>query len=522
MFKEVKDFYPTPKSLIEKMCSKLDSLRDIKYILEPSAGKGNLIEGFKDYYSKDRYVDRNKVDKFIKFDCIEKDDNLSNLLKGKGYNIIFDDFLEFQPDRYYDLIIMNPPFINGAEHLLKALRVQERIGGYIVCLLNAETLKNQYSNNRKHLCRLLDEYDADIEYIQNGFSDAERSTDVEIALVSVNVPMADNKTMFEKEFKKYNPDIEIEDMNAVAKTGNKLETLIQECEIIKKSGISLFKEKMKIDKLLEGVGVKSELHITNKTTHAERITINDFISDTNLTYWRKMIDETDLKNRLPSKLRENFSYNIIKKQEDIDFNKENVMYFYKKLMNEIPKSYEETVAAVFDKLTSKHSYSEKSYNKTIHYYDGWKSNDAFKINFKGKVIIPVYRQWYFKVPDTLVDLNIIFENISGEKYNILEDKEVVKGLENYERNIDTPFFKLSSYKKNTLHIKFKDEKYLQQFNVLASKGKNWLPDSFGKKTYSDMTEDEKQAVRNFGLDIEEYNKLACSHNNDYLRLASGE
>lgn len=55
----------------------------------------------------------------------------------------------------YDLIVMNPPFENGVKHLLKALEMQSRNGGSIVCLLNAETIKNQCTNERITLNRIL-------------------------------------------------------------------------------------------------------------------------------------------------------------------------------------------------------------------------------------------------------------------------------------------------------------------------------------------------------------------------------
>jgi len=34
----------------------------------------------------------------------------------------------------YSLIILNPPFSNGCKHLLKALEMQQRNGGAVVCL----------------------------------------------------------------------------------------------------------------------------------------------------------------------------------------------------------------------------------------------------------------------------------------------------------------------------------------------------------------------------------------------------
>jgi len=52
-------------------------------------------------------------------------------------------------------------------------------------LLNAETIKNPYSNSRKDLVSKLNKLDAKIEYLQNAFSDADRKTNVETALIYI-------------------------------------------------------------------------------------------------------------------------------------------------------------------------------------------------------------------------------------------------------------------------------------------------------------------------------------------------
>lgn len=46
MFTDNKDFYPTPQNLIDKMFDGLD-WKMIHTILEPSAGKGNIVEALK-------------------------------------------------------------------------------------------------------------------------------------------------------------------------------------------------------------------------------------------------------------------------------------------------------------------------------------------------------------------------------------------------------------------------------------------------------------------------------------------
>ena len=184
MFTENRDFYPTPENLIDKMLCDLD-FRMIKSILEPSAGKGDIVEALK---KKEEIRSYGRIKYQFDIDCIEVDQNLQHILKGKGYRIVHNDFLTYNTMKEYQLIIMNPPFSNGCKHLLKALEMQQRNGGAVVCILNAETLKNPCSNDRKVLQRKLTEYNAKIEYIQDAFTDAERKTEVEIALVKVQLP----------------------------------------------------------------------------------------------------------------------------------------------------------------------------------------------------------------------------------------------------------------------------------------------------------------------------------------------
>ena len=177
MFNFNKDFYPTTPSLIAKMISKISWL-NVKDILEPSAGKADIIEYINENHS--RYQNYN-----IK--AIEIDVNLQHILRGKGIEVIDSDFLNYNGLEQFDLIIANFPFSEGDKHLHKAIDIL--FSGQIVCLLNAETIKNPYSNSRKDLVRRLKMLDATIEYIPNAFVNqegAERTTGVEVALIYIN------------------------------------------------------------------------------------------------------------------------------------------------------------------------------------------------------------------------------------------------------------------------------------------------------------------------------------------------
>ena len=83
--------------------------------------------------------------------AIEINKDLFAALRGKNIKVIDYDFLLFSGPDKFDLIIANPPFNEGDKHLLKAIDIMYR--GEIVFLLNAETLKNPYSNSRKSLVK---------------------------------------------------------------------------------------------------------------------------------------------------------------------------------------------------------------------------------------------------------------------------------------------------------------------------------------------------------------------------------
>lgn len=121
-----KEFYPTPKPLSEKLLKPFVeeiSKRNTKSytLLEPSAGKGDILEYIEDL--KDKHW--NSMKHNFNIYTIEINEELQMILRGKHYNVIFDDFLKWKPSVLVDLIVMNPPFSNGDEHLLKTIEVLE-------------------------------------------------------------------------------------------------------------------------------------------------------------------------------------------------------------------------------------------------------------------------------------------------------------------------------------------------------------------------------------------------------------
>ena len=108
-------FYPTPEALAERL------LKDVKWnriesILEPSAGKGDLARYCvgKIHYSRYHWPPHNskEMEKAIReadIDCIEIDPALRKTLDSFGYRVVHDDFLTYETQKRYHLIVMNPP-----------------------------------------------------------------------------------------------------------------------------------------------------------------------------------------------------------------------------------------------------------------------------------------------------------------------------------------------------------------------------------------------------------------------------
>jgi len=90
--------------------------------------------------------------------------------------------MKFEGAAHYSHIIMNPPFAQGAQHVLHAW--ESIWDGEIVAILNAETVRNPFSKERQLLVRLIEAH-GEVEFIEGAFATEEtlRKTDVEVALV---------------------------------------------------------------------------------------------------------------------------------------------------------------------------------------------------------------------------------------------------------------------------------------------------------------------------------------------------
>ena len=506
-----KSFYPTPKPLIEKMLNKIQR-EEIwsATVLEPSAGKGDIIE----YASEgsERMWSGRRAIHLKNFSAIEINEDLQATLRGKNIKVIDTDFLSFSGPDKFDIIIANPPFETGDQHLLKAIDIMYR--GEIVFLLNAETLKNPYTNTRKELTRKLSELGANIEYIQNAFIDAERPTGVEVALVYIKIERQVEQDLFagvDDKASEVKPELETD---YEVSTRKPIQDMVAEYNQIIKIGtetiIGYYKNYRKIGRYIGLNREADKYHGNGDMTDKMQSDLNDMIVAVRKNFWRKTLDIKEVRDRLTSAKQKEFEYQV-EKRCDMNFTENNIRKFILNLIGSYEQTLIEAVMDIFDMFTVRHSYSGGLYDENVHYFNGWKTNKAFKVG--KKVIFPLYGgygrgpfideysgKWKlaYEVPGKLGDIDKVMSYFDGmNNYYSMSEAITHAFARGESRKIESTYFTITCYKKGTIHLEFNSEDILRRFNVAACRGKNWLMHEYGRKPYDEMPEDEKQVIDSF-------------------------
>lgn len=489
MFTDNKDFYPTPKALFKRLVGSTSRMLEGR-ILEPSAGKGDMI----------RYILENN--RHARVDAIENDERLAGLLMSEGYSVVWDDFLTYETFKEYDYIIMNPPFSNGVDHVLKALELAENQLSYceIYAILNKETLNNAYSDKRQALLRKLDEHDAEIEYVSEAFAQAERKTNVEVALIRVNVEkvgkgrsiydsipftnVGAGSTATETLETALSTYVKPSEMQAKL---NDIERLVLEyetaCELAKKTyeairdKSSFFSYIGEVNKREGDVGNPFS-YVIQKEYRAEDL--NAEIDRLRSAYWALILGTDDFREMLTNEAIQKLNRQLSAANE-MEINLPNILMLLTALGANQRDILIESVVRIFEKITQ---YHMNEYSTNIHYYNGWKTNDAYRIN--NKIIIPIKHAFNNLDFGTRAgSSDIKYDYIDYTVKNWIED--IVKALRLIDATVSDDFEAISDreFENDTLrfrmflngniHVWFKDERLLAKLNYLCGQHFAWIP-----------------------------------------------
>lgn len=121
------------------------------------------------------------------------------------------------------------------------------------------------------------------------------------------------------------------------------------------------------------------------------------------------------------------------------------------------------------------------------------------INYTTKISTSSYYNTYNV--NLIHDLEKVFNHLGGVQQTSWDSYETMRYIEKSGqiKNVRFRYFTVNFFKKGTAHITFTDENLdmLKKFNIFGSQQKGWLPPSYGKKAYNDMTPEEKSVVNEF-------------------------
>ena len=124
------DFYATPIDCVENFINNYGIDRIKGNILEPSAGNGNVIQALR----------QKKVQGIIT--ALELRDEEIDSLTRISDKVIIDNFLEWEADKDYDVIIGNPPYTYAREFIEKCFKIANE-NTVIIMLLRTAFLESK-------------------------------------------------------------------------------------------------------------------------------------------------------------------------------------------------------------------------------------------------------------------------------------------------------------------------------------------------------------------------------------------
>lgn len=468
------DFYPTPEDVIMQMLDGYDVQG--KVVLEPSAGKGNIVDFMLQSGAADVIA------------C-EKEVDLKKILATKC-KVISEDFLKVQGSdvSHVDFIVMNPPFSADEKHILHAWEIAPE-GCKIIALCNLNTLKRGYSEYRVRLRGIVEEHGG-WEDLGDCFANAERKTDVEVALIRLQKPGEAKGNEFEGFFMDEDPE-------EAQYNGLMPYNFVRDLVNRYVAAVKLFDEQLELAVKMNNLTSQfysSEIAFTC-TQEDKPKTRNEYKKDLQKQAWMYIFREMNMEKYTTKGLKEDLN-KFVEKQQNIPFTMRNIYQMLQIVVGTHDQRMDKAILEVFDKLTQ--HYHDNRYN-----VEGWKTNSHYLMG--EKFILPwmtdidwngsFHVRWYHNSNVEIIeDLQKALCWLTGTRYEDCvelykfvnqtkvegSDSELVK--REWNKWYDWGFFQIKGFKKGTIHFKFKDQEVWAKFNQRVAKLKGYpLPEAIKKQ-----------------------------------------
>ena len=513
-------YYPTGERLAAKAWAKFQN--PIQHLCDPSAGKGHLIrfaqEGFPglsedelpwvafldDEDSKQgRFKARLRTYARAKFEGVK---NVSAVeinvahhasLRELGAKIIGHDFLQVRSLGTVSQVIMNPPFLNGCAHVLHAWDCV--YDAEIVAIVNAETVRNPFSADRRRLVQLIENHGS-VEFLQEQFvDDVERKTDVEVALIYLQKSPGQylNMEMLTGGLKRgengAEEEIDPEMCNALALPGNFIQDTVsrfnRSVEFARKASeaqaVATYLQKS-LGFTLEQMQAKGldsshreDLLSVRRESNADFATR---YADLKQRAWAQIIRSSLLTSKLSNRARLQLESQAASIYE-LEFTLGNIHGFMAGVIASMGDIYQSMLLDMFDAII------ERSEDNVAYYRAFYKSNQKHRIGMrlrKTRFILPrisADRSGFgYESERFLADIDLCWGylfGVSGEYDGIVQtarQQGLVSGERYSSRFFDFRFFAGTG----TIHVFARSPEVMDKMNRFVGKVRQWIPGDMGE------------------------------------------
>lgn len=447
------DFYPTPDEVIEMMLQGENI--EGKVILEPSAGKGNIIDWLKLNGAKDVIA------------C-ELNQDLKKIVQTKC-NVIADDFLTVTSDRvsHIDMIIMNPPFSADEKHILHAFEIAPA-GCRVIALCNSKSLNTYGYRVREQLLSTIEAYGTSFS-LGSVFSKAERETDVDVSVIKLQKPGENYSQEFEGFFLEEDPEEQQE--NSIM-TYNFIRDLVNRYV----AAIKIFDQQLDTAVRLNDLtssffNTKLGFECTMESRPVKR---NEYKKDLQKAAWNYIFSKMNMQKHATKGLREDIN-KFVEQQQQIPFTMRNIYRMIEIVIGTTEQRMDKALLEVFDRVTE--HYDENRFN-----VEGWKTNSHYLLT--EKFILPYLTRigwsgepeadWHGRC-EMVEDMQKALCYITGMNYD--ECTTFSDFLRQMKCSWGTwycwGFFEIKCFKKGTTHFKFQDKDLWARFNQRVAKLKGY-------------------------------------------------
>lgn len=504
-----RDFYPTPKSVIDLMMQGED-VTD-KIILEPSAGSGNIVQWLVGHGAG----------------CVmacEINDTLRRSLR--DCDIIGTDFLDVTSQQVagIDYIVMNPPYLSGWKHLEHAYDIAPA-GATIVCLL---PWRDGYDFEKLEQWERRSTYDThgrirqaialygsatNIGDVFNN-EDSERKHGYDIALVKIYK----ERNADEGEFDNYLWSMDETDTHCDGRTEglmpyNEVYQLVSNYISAMRQYDVVYGEAEKLNAMVGNFSSRLKFSCSLTNDREDGIVSRArYKKELLKSAWEKVISVFDLNKYATSKLKEQINA-FVERQTSVPFTMDNIYRMANMIIQTTSQRMETAICDAFDMICSfAPENTDLDKNGRANNVDAWKTNSDYMVN--KKFIVPnIVSDFYGskqtnhyteKMADVIKALNYIARGCGVEpmqytgRPNYYESKKYIeKGIpfpkyeiagayglcsfleedvEEYGQWQEFGWFRVKLYKKGTMHFEFigeEGEKIWALFNQTVAKKRGW-------------------------------------------------